>query len=53
MENFNHDGNTEVILNVKDDQKLLTFKLKKSIKVDRNSINLLKKEGILIQINWK
>ncbi len=51
LENFNHDGNTEVILNVKDDQKLLTFKLKKSRKVDRNSINLLKKEGILIQIN--
>ena len=53
LNNLNNDGNTEIILNVRDNQKTLRFKLSKNRKVDRNSINLLKKEGILIQINWK
>ena len=44
-------GNTEIILNVKDNQKTLKFKLNKNRKIDRNSINLLKKEGIRTQIN--
>ncbi len=51
INNLNFDGNTEVIINVKDNQKILTFKLNKNRKVNRNSINLLKKEGILTQIN--
>ena len=45
------DGNTEIILNVKDNQKTLKFKLNRNRKVDRNSINLLKKDGIRTQIN--
>ena len=51
LENLNYDGKTEVILNIKDEKKLLTFKLGKNRKIDRNSINLLKKEGIITQIN--
>ena len=51
LDNLSNDGNTEIILNVRDNQKTLRFKLNKNRKVDRNSINLLKKEGILTQIN--
>ena len=51
LDNLSYDGNTEVILNIKDNKKILTFKLNKNRKVDRNSINLLKKEGIITQIN--
>ncbi len=51
LDNLNVSGNTEIILNVKNNQKTLVFKLNKNRKVDRNSINLLKKEGILTQIN--
>ncbi len=51
LDNLSYDGNTEVILNVKNNQKILTFKLNKNRKVDRNSINLLKKEEILTQIS--
>ena len=36
--------------NVTNNEKTLKFKLNKNRKVDRNSINLLKKEGILTQI---
>ena len=51
LDNLESDGNTEIILNVKNNQKILKFKLNKNRKIDRNSINLLKKEGILTQIN--
>ena len=51
LDNLNYDGKTEVILNIKNDKKLLTFKLSKNRKIDRNSIDLLKKEGIITQIN--
>ena len=45
------NGNTSVTFHIKDDIRELTFKLKKNRKVDRNTINLLKKEGIITQIN--
>ena len=45
------NGNTSVTFHIKDDSRELTFKLKKNRKVDRNTINLLKKEGIITQIN--
>ena len=37
--------------NMRNMGKELTFKLGKSRKVDRNSLNLIKKDGILTQIN--
>ena len=45
------NGNTIVSFHYKDDKKKLSFKLKNNRKVDRNSLNLLKKEGIITQIN--
>jgi DNA polymerase-3 subunit alpha len=45
------DGKTNVILKYKDNQKLYVFKLKKNRKIDRNQLNLIKKEGISTQIN--
>jgi DNA polymerase-3 subunit alpha len=40
------EGSTEVKINVKDDKKNLTFKLKNKRSVDRKAINMLKNEGI-------
>ena len=45
------DGNTNIILNIRDNQKVVTFKLNKNRKVDKNSLNTLKKDGILTQIS--
>ena len=45
------DGKTNVILKYNDNQKLYVFKLKKNRKIDRNLLNLIKKDGILAQIN--
>ena len=45
------DGSTNIILNIRDNQKVITFKLNKNRKVDRNSLNTLKKDGILTQIS--
>ena len=45
------DGKTNVILKYKDNEKLYVFKLKKNRKIDRNLLNLIKKDGILTQIN--
>ena len=45
------DGKTNVILKYKDNQKLYVFKLKKNRKIDRNQLNLIKKDGISTQIN--
>ncbi len=44
------DGNTDVTLNIIDNNKKFSFKLNKKRKVDRNTVNLLKKEGITTQI---
>ncbi len=45
------DGKTNVTLNYQKDKKLYVFKLKKGRKIDRNLLNLIKKEGITTQIN--
>ncbi len=45
------EGNTSVYLHLETDNKKLSFKLKKNRKVDRNALNLLKKEGIITQIS--
>ena len=45
------DGKTNVILKYKDNQKLYVFKLKKNRKIDRNQLNLIKKDRISTQIN--
>ena len=50
LNNFEIYGNTNITLKVKDNQKILTFKLNKNRKVERNSINLLKNEGIISKI---
>ena len=44
------NGNTSVYFNFEGDNKKLSFKLKKNRKVDRNTLNFLKKEGIITQI---
>ena len=46
-----NDGKTNVILKYKDNQKLYVFKLKKNRKIDRNQLNLIKKDRISTQIN--
>ncbi len=51
LDNLEKEGNTKVILNIKDEKKQLSFKLTKTRKIDRSSINMLKKEGIITQIN--
>ena len=45
------NGNTSVYFHFKGNNKKLSFKLKKNRKVDRNSLNFLKKEGIITQIS--
>ena len=45
------DGSTKVTIKIKENKKELTFQLSKSRKIDRNSLNLIKKDGILTQIN--
>ncbi len=45
------DGKTNVTLKFIDNKKEYLFKLKKNRKVDRNLINLFKKDGILAQIH--
>ncbi len=45
------DGKTNITLNYQNDKKLYVFKLKKGRKIDRNLLNLIKKEGITTQIN--
>jgi DNA polymerase-3 subunit alpha len=45
------DGKTNVILKYKDDHKSYVFKLKKNRKIDRNLLNLIKKDGIFTEIN--
>ena len=51
LNDLEDDGHTSVTFHVKNESSELTFKLKKNRNVDRNSINLLKKEGIITQIN--
>ena len=50
INNFEIYGNTNITLKVKDNQKIFTFKLNKNRKVERNSINSLKNEGIISKI---
>ena len=45
------DGKTNIILKYNDNKKEYVFKLKKNRKVDRNLLNLIRKDGILTQIN--
>jgi DNA polymerase-3 subunit alpha len=45
------DGKTNVILKYQDDHKSYVFKLKKNRKIDRNLLNLIKKDGIFTEIN--
>tara|TARA_Y100000590_G_scaffold122043_1_gene139718 strand:- start:16 stop:3429 length:3414 start_codon:yes stop_codon:yes gene_type:complete len=45
------NGNTDVIFSIIDKNKKFSFKLNQKRKVDRNIVNLLKKEGIATQIN--
>ncbi len=48
---INEEGNTGIVLNVNDKGNTISFKLKKKRKVDRNSLNLIKKEGFSSKIN--
>jgi len=50
LNNFEIYGNTNITLKLKDNQKIFTFKLNKNRKVERNSLNLLKNEGIISKI---
>ena len=45
------EGKTEVYLNILSDNKTLKFKLKNTRKLDRKSLNLLRKREILSVIN--
>ena len=45
------NGNTSVYFHLEDNNKKLSFKLKKNRKVDSNALNFLKKEGIITQIS--
>ena len=45
------DGKTNVIIKYRENQKEYVFKLKKNRKIDKNILNLMKKDGILTQIN--
>jgi len=45
------NGDTDVIFNIIDNNKKFSFKLNQRRKVDRNIVNLLRKEGITAQIN--
>ena len=45
------EGSTNVKLKISTDKGKLIFNLKKNRKIDRNSINLLKKAGFSTQIN--
>ena len=45
------EGKTNIILKYTDKQKEYVFKLKKNRKVDRETLNLIKKDGIITQIN--
>ena len=45
------NGNTSVYFHLSDNNKKLSFKLKKNRKVDRNVLNFLKNEGIITQIS--
>ena len=47
----NEEGKTDVVLNVIDKGNTISFKLKKKRKIDRNSLNLIKKEGFSSEIN--
>ncbi len=51
LEKLDLDGDTKVTIKIEENKKELTFQLGKSRKVDRNSLNLIKKDGILTQIN--
>ncbi len=45
------DGKTSITINIPSKNKKLIFKLRKNRKVNRNSLNFLKKQGILAQIS--
>ena len=45
------NGDTDVIFNIIDNNKKFSFKLNQRRKIDRNIVNLLRKEGITAQIN--
>ena len=51
LSNIETDGYTSVTLIVKNNGHESIFKLHKTRKIDRSTINLLKKEGIITQIN--
>ncbi len=48
---LDENGDTDVIFNIIDKNRKFSFKLNQRRKVDRNILNLLKKEGITAQIN--
>ena len=51
LKKLDFDGDTKIIIKIEENKKELTFQLGKSRKVDRNALNLIKKDGILTQIN--
>ncbi len=51
LKSLEPNGNTSVTFTVLDNKKKIIYKLSNNRKVDRNTINLLKKEGIQAQIN--
>ena len=48
---INEEGSTDVVLNINDKGNTASFKLKNKRKIDRNSLNLIKKAGFSSQIN--
>ena len=46
-----NNGKTKIILNFSDGKKKYVFVLKNNRNVDRNLINLIKKDGIIAQIS--
>ena len=51
LDNLEINGDTAVTLTIKNNNRETTFKLNKNRKVDRKTLNILKKEGISTQIN--
>jgi DNA polymerase-3 subunit alpha len=51
LKKLDSEGDTKVTIKIEENKKELTFQLGKSRKVDRNSLNFIKKDGILTQIN--
>ena len=48
---LNQDGNTRVKFNLSTEDQILNFKLKKSMNLDRKSLNLLRKQQIQAEIS--